>query len=57
MHSILKRKASIFAQQEWRENPWNGSDKGVEQMIFDYGLSLGGLLETADNILKCETLL
>lgn len=54
MHSILQRKASIFAQQEWRENPWDGSDKGIEQMIFDYGLSLGGLLETADNILEFE---
>lgn len=55
MHSLLQRKASIFAQHEWREIPWSSSDKGVEQMIFDYGLSLGGLLETADTVLKYET--
>ncbi|OQV02258.1 Fungal Zn2-Cys6 binuclear cluster domain-containing protein [Cladophialophora immunda] len=52
MHGLAQRKASVFGEQEWREDPWNGADKGVEQKILDYGLRLGGLLEKADSLVK-----
>src|ERR1700753_704291 len=53
-HCIMRRTPSIFGEQEWREVPWIGADKGVEQIILDYGLRLGGLLETADTLSKGE---
>lgn len=55
IHSIGERKASAFGTQVWREDPWNGTDKGMEQKIFDYGLKIGGLLETADTFFRNDT--
>lgn len=54
-HCIVQRTASTFGDQEWREVPWIDTVKGVEQMIFDYGLRLGGFLEIADTLSKGES--
>lgn len=51
-YSLVQRTASIFGEQEWQEIPWVGTNKGVEQVIFDYGLRLGRLLERADTLSK-----
>lgn len=54
-HSLVQRTKSAFGEQEWQEIPWIDTDKGVEQVIFDYGLKLGGLLEAADALSKGES--
>lgn len=55
LHSIKQRKASAFGTQAWQEDPWNGADKKMEQRILDYGLKLGGLLQTADTFFRNDT--
>ena len=48
LQSIIRRKASIFAEAEWLLDPWQDAEKDSEQQIIDHGLLLGRLLEYAE---------
>ena len=57
LQSIIRRKASIFAEAEWLLDPWQDATKDSEQQIIDHGLLLGRLLEYAEFFLRrqvCE---
>lgn len=48
LQHLLARKASVFSQPAWLNEPWQDVDKSVEQSVFDNGLRLAALFERCD---------
>ena len=52
MQHLMARKACVFGQRAWLEDPWAGVAKSVEQQVFDHGLRLCAIFETCDVALQ-----
>lgn len=48
--SHITRTKSFLASDDWRHIPWEGSEKPLEQRLYDHGFTLGCLFHTSDTM-------
>lgn len=52
LRHLLSRRASVFSQDAWLEEPWQDASKSIKQQVFDHGLRLATTFEQCDVALK-----
>lgn len=54
IHSIIMQTPSFLALEPWREQPWLGTVKPLEQQVYDHGFTLTSLIHRVDRAGEAE---
>lgn len=53
--SLITRTESFLTRDDWRQIPWTGLEKPLEQRLYDHGFTLGSLFHKSDTIITDQT--